>query len=429
MISAIEAETRIRALICPLSQQDPASTIEGVLITQALGRILAQPVSSPMDFPHWDNSAMDGYAVRYGDVAHATPENPVTLKVIEKIAAGDHSQRLLQNGEAARIFTGSILPPGADTIVPQEGVQTQDPQMIQIKEAPSTIGAFVRHQGEYYRAGTPLLPAGIRLNASDLGVLAAAQCSQVAVYRPLRVGLLSTGNELVAADTPAPLSPGQLVDSNQVALGALLQTLGVTPIALGIVPDDPLRLKATIAQSLGELDVLISSGGVSVGDYDYVEQILEDLGAHLAVRAVAVKPGKPLTVAQFALNPSGPLYFGLPGNPVSALVSFWRFVQPALEHLSGWEQSPSDRQVTGYTTADLQGDSQRETYVWGKSIWGTDPRSQTSPAPPGYWFTPACGSKSSGNIIHLSQVNTLAVVPLGQRSLGAGSPVALWRLG
>jgi molybdopterin molybdotransferase len=214
-----------------------------------------------------------------------------------------------------------------------------------------------------------------------------------------------------------------------VALGALLQTLGVTPIALGIVPDDPLRLKATIAQSLGELDVLISSGGVSVGDYDYVEQILEDLGAHLAVRAVAVKPGKPLTVAQFALNPSGPLYFGLPGNPVSAFVSFWRFVQPALEHLSGWEQSPSDRQVTGYTTADLQGDSQRETYVWGKSIWGTDPRSQTSPAPPGYWFTPACGSKSSGNIIHLSQVNTLAVVPLGQRSLGAGSPVALWRLG
>jgi molybdopterin molybdotransferase len=442
MVSAMEAEAKIRALICPLSHQDPAKTIEEVPVSQALGRILAKPVSSSIDFPHWDNSAMDGYGVRYADVAHATPGKPVYLRVIAKIAAGGYCPHPLQRNEAVRIFTGSMLPPGADTIVPQEVVTRSDPnleipdphlEIIEVQEAPNAIGAFVRYQGEYYQAGSPLLPAGIRLSATDLGVLAAAQCSHVPVYRPLRVGLLSTGNELVAPGTPPPLAPGQVVDSNQVALGSLLQSLGITPVFLGIVPDQPDRLEETIAQSLPELDVLISSGGVSVGDYDYVEQILETLGATLAVRSVAVKPGKPLTVAQFAVNQSGPLYFGLPGNPVSALVSFWRFVQPALERLCGWEHPPSDRQVTGYTTTDLQGDPHRETYVWGQMWWGKDPQAQTNPNPrsiaEGYWFTPASGSKSSGNIIHLSQVNALALVPLGQRSLGAGSPVALWRLG
>jgi len=432
MLSSMEAEAKIRSLICPLSHQDPAKTMERIPLAQALGRILAQPVSSPIDFPHWDNSAMDGYAVRYADVAQATPASPVSLRVIAKIAAGDPCPQPLQPGEAVRIFTGSMLPPGADTIVPQEVVTRADSplEIIQVQEAPKTLGAFVRHQGEYYRVGTPLLPAGIRLKASDLGVLAAAQCPQVMVYRPLRVGLFSTGNELVAADSPLPLRPGQLIDSNQVALTALLQSMGLTPVSLGIVPDDPHRLQETIAQTLPQLDVLISSGGVSVGDYDYVEQILAALGATLAVRSVAVKPGKPLTVAQFAVHQSGPLYFGLPGNPVSALVSFWRFVQPALEQLSGWAQSPPDRQVSGHTTADLQGDPHRETYVWGKLLWGTDPRepSNSNPSTIGYWFTPASGSKSSGNIIHLNQVNALALVPLGQRFLAAGSAVTLWRL-
>lgn len=445
-LSAMAAEESIRAMVVPLSQQDLNLTIEVVPLAAGLGRILAQSIASPLDFPPWDNSAMDGYAVRYADVTQATPEHPVILTIVDKIPAGNYPQRSLQLGEAARIFTGSILPPGADTIVPQEDVEilqdVQDPEIktlniktpeiksainkraIKVKLSPDRLGAFVRYRGEYYTAGTPLLPAGIRLGATDLGVLAAAHCPQVPVYRSLRVGLLSTGNELVALDTPPPLPLGKGVDSNQVALGAILQSLGIVPMSLGIVPDDPQQLKETIARSLPDWDVLISSGGVSVGDYDYVEQILEDLGANVVVRSVAVKPGKPLTVAKFAANESGPLYFGLPGNPVSALVSFWRFVQPALEQMSGWAQPPT-RLVTGYTTEVLQGDLHRETYIWGKAIFSDVTSGALSQ---GYWFTPAAGSKSSGNIIRLSQVNALAILPAGQRSLEGGSPVTLWRL-
>ncbi|MGA0200653.1 MAG: molybdopterin molybdotransferase MoeA, partial [Prochlorotrichaceae cyanobacterium] len=217
MLSAIEAETKIRSLISPLSQRDPATTIEVVPLSQALGRILAQAISSDLAFPHWDNSAMDGYAVRYADVGQASTANPVSLAIVERIPAGQVPQRSLQPGETARIFTGSMLPPGADTIVPQEDVDAHEHHIL-VNAAPRQLGAFVRRQGEYYQSGDPLLKAGLRLSASDLGILAAAQCRQIPVYRSLRVGLFSTGNELVPLATPAPLAPGKLLDSNQVAL-------------------------------------------------------------------------------------------------------------------------------------------------------------------------------------------------------------------
>ncbi|MEY2977946.1 MAG: gephyrin-like molybdotransferase Glp [Prochlorotrichaceae cyanobacterium] len=422
MLSAIEAETKIRSLISPLSQRDPATTIEVVPLSQALGRILAQAISSDLAFPHWDNSAMDGYAVRYADVGQASTANPVSLAIVERIPAGQVPQRSLQPGETARIFTGSMLPPGADTIVPQEDVDAHEHHIL-VNAAPRQLGAFVRRQGEYYQSGDPLLKAGLRLSASDLGILAAAQCRQIPVYRSLRVGLFSTGNELVPLANPAPLAPGKLIDSNQVALEATLHSIGITPVLLGIVPDDPVVLQETIAAHLPHLDVLISSGGVSMGDYDYIDRILLGLGAEFAVRSVAVKPGKPLTVAKLPAQSGGTLYFGLPGNPVSALVSFWRFVQPALEALSGWVDLPQ-RRVTGYTTLPLQGDQKREVYLWGRVAWHP-PQGEK---PEGYWFTPASGSKSSGNLIHLSQVNALAVLPAGERSLAAGAPLSLWCL-
>jgi len=437
MLPAQQAETLILDLVRPLNPQQAVETLD---LLSASGRVLADSVSGAIDFPHWDNSAMDGYAVRYDDVKACSAEHPVTLKIVEEIPAGYLPQKTIQTGQAARILTGSMLPQGADTIVIQEETQRSDNQ-VTILAAPRP-DAYVRRQGDFYQAGTPLLPAGIRLTAPEIAVLAAAQCVQVPVYRRPRVAILSTGNELVPADRP--LQPGQIVDSNQYALAALIASVGAEPIPLGIIPDDPEALQQAIAQAITKADMVISSGGVSVGDYDYVDRILAELGATIHVRSVAVRPGKPLTVATFEpvdlqktkrkgqktrtkkqnqqldspillTQPSSILYFGLPGNPVSALVSFWRFVQPALRKLSGLSEGWQPMFTWGRSLQDLRSDGKRETYLWGRlrSIQGT------------YKFQLAGGSHSSGNLINLARTNALAIVPIGQTLISAGDPVQI----
>ncbi|MGL6135929.1 MAG: molybdopterin molybdotransferase MoeA, partial [Planktothrix sp.] len=324
MLPVEQAESIILNLVQPLDAEIDQEKVE---ITQVAGRILAKSVVSSLDFPHWDNSAMDGYAVRYQDVADASINDPKLLEIIEEIPAGFSPESTIKIGQAARIFTGSCIPKGADTIVIQEETK-RDGNQVKILSAPQPQ-AFIRHQGSYYKAGEPLLTPGIPLDAAEIAVLAAAQCTQVPVYRRLRVALLSTGDELVTPDTP--LKRGQLVDSNQYALATAVRTLGAEAIALGVIPDQPDMLKKAISQAIETADIVISTGGVSVGDYDYVEDILTELGGTIHIEAVAIKPGKPLTVAKFPHC----LYFGLPGNPVSALVTFWRFVQPAIKKQSG----------------------------------------------------------------------------------------------
>lgn len=407
MIPVDRAYTTILDLTQPLN---PQSDRETVPLLAAAGRILALPVISPLDFPHWDNSAMDGYAVRYADVQTASPDRPVLLTVVTEIPAGSHPQTPLQAGQAARIFTGAMLPPGADTIVIQEHTQRQG-DTVTIQQAPHPQ-AFVRHQGSFHRAGAPLFPAGIRLQAAAIAVLAAAQCPQVTVYRRPRVAILSTGDELVAPD--CPLQPGQLVDSNQYALATLVQQMGADPILLGIVPDRPEALQAAIAQAIAQADVVLSSGGVSVGDYDYVAPILTELGGTIAINAVAIKPGKPLTVATFPAPASARsiLYFGLPGNPVSALVTYWRFVQPALKKLAGLANTWEPAWIWATTHQDLPGDQRRESYLWGC----------LTPDTQGYRFALVAGGHSSGNLINLAQANALAIVPVGT-PIATGAPV------
>jgi molybdopterin molybdotransferase len=411
MLSAQQAEQLILNLVQPFSH--PQHT-EQLPLTAAAGRILATPVTGQLDVPHWDNSAMDGYAVRYEDVQHCHADHPITLEIVEEIPAGAQPQVSLQAGQAARILTGSMLPVGADTIVIQEDAQRVGGQ-VTLFAAPKPQ-AFVRHRAAFYQAGTPLLATGIRLSAPDLAVLATVQCTEVPVYRRPRVAILSTGDELVTPDQP--LQPGQIVDSNQYALAALVASAGATPIPLGIVPDDPAAIKQMITHAIVSADMVLSSGGVSVGDYDYVDRILAELGAEIHVRAVAVKPGKPLTVARFPGSnpPAIPiLYFGLPGNPVSALISFWRFVQPALRKLSGWAENWQPSFVQGYATQDLRSDGKRESYLWGR-VKLVDGR---------FEFHLAGGSHSSGNLINLAQTNALAVVPIGQAQIAAGEPVQL----
>jgi molybdopterin molybdotransferase len=422
MLSAKQAEEIILGLV-------PTLDVETVDLSSVAGRVLAAPVTSELDFPHWDNSAMDGYAVRFADVQNCHETQPALLSVIEEIPAGCQPQHTIQPGEAARILTGACMPAGADTVVMQERTRKEDDR-IAILAAPPAPGDFVRHRGAYYQAGTTLLPAGIALNAPEIAVLAALKCQQLPVYRRPRVAIFSTGDELVTPDRP--LQPSQIVDSNNYALSVFVAQMGAIPISLGIVRDRPEELKNAIEQAVTSADVVLSSGGVSVGDYDYVEQILGQLGAEIHIRSVAVKPGKPLTVATFAgerergregesektLNSTlkaslSKLYFGLPGNPVSALVSCWRFVQPALKKLSGLADGWKPMIVRARSIQDLRSDGKRETYLWGK-LRLVDGE---------YEFELAGGSHSSGNLINLAQTNGLAVLPVGQNAIATGETV------
>ena len=408
MLSVKEAERIILDVVQPLDRERDAEVVD---LLAASGRILSKPVISQLDFPHWDNSAMDGYAVRYADLKGCSPKNPASLEIVEEIRAGKQPQRSLKPRQAARILTGAMMPIGADTVVMQEMTRRKGNRIM--IESPPEEKAFVRHQGSFYQAGTPLLSAGIPIGATEIAVLAATQCSQFSVYRRPRVAILSTGDELVKPDQS--LQPGQLVDSNQYALAALVAQSGCIPQMLGIVPDDQQQIKVAISNAIANADMVISSGGVSVGDYDYVDRILAALGAKIHISSVAIKPGKPLTFATFKPQV---LYFGLPGNPVSSLVTFWRFVQPALRKLAGLSGTWGPNFVQARSQNDLKSDGKRESYLWGKLHLVDD----------NYKFSLANGSHSSGNLINLAQPNGLAILPVGARFITAGEIVRVLQI-
>lgn len=402
MLPVNEAEEIILNLTPVLNLEQDTEIVD---LEAARGRILAESIIGKLDFPHWDNSAMDGYAVSYQDLKDCNRENPVTLSVVMEIAAGDRPKKALKSGQAARIFTGAMLPQGADTVVMQENTRREGEKVTIL--AAIHPQEFVRHQGAFYQAGQPLLAPGISIGAAEIAVLATAQCTNLSVYRRPRVAILSTGDELVTPEQT--LQPGQIIDSNQYALGSFIASNGGIPIKLGIVRDQPEALKKAIAQAIETADMVLSTGGVSVGDYDYVDSILAELGGKLHIRTVAVKPGKPLTVATFD---NDCLYFGIPGNPVSALVSCWRFVQPALKKLSG-QQNYQPSFVKAITRHDLKASGKRETYLWG----------QLHLVKGQYEFAIAGGSHSSGNLINLAQTNGLAIVPIGQKFIAQGQEI------
>jgi molybdopterin molybdotransferase len=393
-------------LILSHTQAFTPTDTETIPLTQCQGRILARTVTAHHDFPHWDNSAMDGYAVRFEDVK----TTPVTLTIVAEIPAGLAPQVTLQPGQAARILTGSMMPEGADTVVMQENTD-RDGNQITICASPKPQ-QFVRSRGAYARSGTPLLSPGSQLNAAELAILAAAQCVEVTVFRRVKVAILSTGSELV--EPHQTLQPGQIVDSNQYALTALVQQMGAEVIALGVVSDRPELLKVAMQSAIDQADIVISSGGVSVGDYDFVDRLLAELGAEIHVRSVAVKPGKPLTFATLGDK----LYFGLPGNPGSAMVTFARFVRPAIGKRSGLQTGWAPEWINAIATQDLKSDGKRESYLWGNLKFN-----QGQPE-----FYLAAGSLLSGNLINLAGMNALAVMPIGATAIGVGETIQLLRI-
>lgn len=400
MLTVTEVETIILDLVKPLTDK------EFVPLYQATNRILAENISSGFDFPYDDNSAMDGYAVRFEDVAKASKDSPVSLKIIEEIPAGYCPQKTISSGETSRIFTGAILPQGADTIVIQENTQ---PEGDRVKVfVPPLKNDFVRYKGSFYRAGEVLLSAGSKINPPEMAILATAQCLQVSVVRSPIIAILSTGDELITPDQS--MEKGKIIDSNQYLLASFIQQNGGIPLCLGIIPDNPLALENAITEALNKADGVISTGGVSVGDYDYVDKVLKKLGGKFHVKGVKMKPGKPLTVASF---PEDKLYFGIPGNPVSTMVTCWRFLQTAIEKLSGRKNYSYPSIVKGITRNHLRSQGTRETYMWGNMnlIKGY------------YQFTIAKGSHNSGNLVNLQEINALAIMPIGTNLIEIGDDV------
>ncbi len=301
----------------------PALTPRWLPLAEALGCVTAGVVVAGGDVPSFANSAMDGFAVRAADTAGA----PVTLRVVGPAAAGAPPGAEVGRGEAVRIMTGGVLPAGADAVVMVERTSAAGAGTVTIEVAASA-GDHIRRPGEDVRAGQVLFEPGTQLGPGHLGVLASVGAETVEVVPPARVGVLSTGDELVAG--AGELQPGQIRDSNRPMLLALVARAGCIPVDLGTVPDDEAAITAALERGVASCDAIVSSGGVSVGDFDYVKSVLDRIG-DMHWWQVAVRPAKPLAFGTVGGTP----VFGLPGNPVSSLVSFELFARPALRQMTG----------------------------------------------------------------------------------------------
>ena len=397
MISVAEHLGRILDVVQPLS---PLAL--GLL--DAHGCVLTEDVVAPAPLPGFDNSAVDGYAVRLADVASATEDAPVVLPVTGDVAAGPASPLRVSGGSCVRIMTGAMVPSGADSVIPVEwtdgGVAT-----VVIRRAP-VEGANVRRAGEDVAAGDTVLSAGTHLGAVQIGLAAAVGRSRLMVRPKPRVVVVSTGSELVEAGQP--LGPGRIVDANSPALTAAALEAGAIAYRVGIVPDDPRALEATLEDQLVRADVLVTSGGVSVGAYDVVKEVLSRLGT-VSFDKVAMQPGMPQGFG--TIGPDSTPVFGLPGNPVSALVSFEAFVRPALRKMLG--ATPLERpRVRATAHAELQSTPAKTSYL----------RVRLAVEKGSYVVTPVSGP-GSHLLAGMSRANALAVVPEGVSRVAPGDDV------
>jgi molybdopterin molybdotransferase len=382
-----------------LTRATPLSD-EAVALENALGRVTAAAARATVDLPPFDSSAMDGFAVRSGDL-------PGTLTVAGEAAAGRPASSALRPGEAIAISTGGVVPAGADAVIPVEYVVHRD-NAVEIAEAVAP-GAHVRPRGGDVAAGDTVVGAGVRLGAAQLGALAAAGVASVECARRPRVAVLATGSELVRPG--AALAPGQIYESNTLMLAAALTSAGGDIELLPLVADDERAHRDALARGL-EADVLVTSGGVSVGPHDLVRSIEAELGVEEIFWRVAIKPGKPVS---FGVR-DATLVFGLPGNPVSSLVGCELFVKPALRALQG-EQEPLPRFETGVPARELRQNDARDEFVRARSRLDQD----------GTVLEPLSGQESH-MIVRAAAADALIHVPRGDGTIAAGAPVRWLRL-
>jgi molybdopterin molybdotransferase len=326
----LDLETALARILAAM----PPPRSEPVPLIEAAERVLVESVVSPSDLPPFDNSAMDGYAVRAAEVSQATPATPVRLRVRTKIPAGENFVGELAPGECARLFTGSLMPHGADAVVMQEDTRTDAAQSDEILICdPVLAGEYVRCRGEDVQRGAPLVEAGEILTPGRISLLAATGITQVSVGRRPVVGLLATGSELREAGQI--LAPGQIYESNRATLAPLVTRAGGVPITFPLVPDTLAATQAALALAFSKCSLVVTSGGVSVGDMDFVKAAFEALGGELQFWKVAMRPGRPFVFGRLGEK----FLFGLPGNPVSAFVTFLLLGRPALRRWQG-ERDP-----------------------------------------------------------------------------------------
>ncbi|KVM81714.1 gephyrin-like molybdotransferase Glp [Burkholderia stagnalis] len=383
-----------------------------VPLRDALDRVLAADVNAPFDIPAYDNSAMDGYAFDSAECAHASPDGDVTLAVAGTALAGHPFDGTVPARGCIRIMTGAPLPAGCDTVIPQERVTAQD-DAIRFAARDVSRGANCRKAGEDLARGACALAAGRVLRPADLGLLASFGCADVSVRRRLRVAVFSTGDELRAPG--APLDRGTLYDSNRGMLVAMLERMNVEPVDLGIVRDDPAALEAALRDAIAaRADAVITSGGVSVGEADFTRDVMARLG-DVTFASLALRPGRPLacgTLAPQSAAGRGTLFFGLPGNPVAAAVTFYAIVRPALFAMAG-THLPPPAMYTALSTHALKKRPGRTEYLRGIATRAAD----------GGWRVTPAGSQSSASLSGLAAANCFIVLGHDAAAIDTGAPV------
>jgi len=393
-LSAAEARDRMLAEVAPITGR------EFVAVRSALGRILAADIVAPHDVPAHDNSAMDGYAVHFASLA---ADGETRLNVVGIAFAGNAFSGLVGKGQAVRIMTGAVLPAGADTVVVQEVTRVEAGMVI--VPAGQKLGQNTRRAGEDLARGAVALAAGQQVGTAELGLIASLGIAEVEVRRRLRVAFFSTGDELASLGTP--LAPGQIYDSNRYTLHALLTQLGADIIDLGVVPDVPEVLEATLNEAAQVADAIITTGGVSVGEADFVREILARLG-EVKFWKLNIKPGRPM-----AFGKVGKAWlFGLPGNPVAVMVSYTQFALDALLRLSGLDPLPERPLLSVLAANTIKKQPGRREYLRG-----------TVAAVDGRWQVKTTGNQGSGVLRSMSEANCFVVLPEDCAGVQAGDAV------
>jgi len=402
-LSAAEAARRILDDV----RRQPALRVP---LDDALDSVLAEDVVSPIDIPAWTNSAMDGYAARGEDVRGASAERPVRLRVIEQLPAGTFPTRALGPGEVARIFTGAPLPDGADTVIRQEDTDEGADTVTIVKDR--DVGVNFRRTGEDIRRGATVLTAGTALGPAHLGVLASLAVAHPLVYRRPRVAILGSGDEIVDVDRPEEILSGRKVaSSNTHTLAALIRLSGGEPVNLGIARDTPESLREHLRRAL-DCDLLVTTAGISVGEHDYVRSVLDELGAEQRFWKLRMRPGAPVGFGLLAGIP----WIGLPGNPVSTMVTFELFVRPAIRKMCG-HALPFRRSVPVRTAEPISLKPKLQHFlraVVRETAGGPETR--------------LTGPQGSGILTSMVLANALLVIPEGQFETPAGALVQAIRL-